>query len=249
MSKRNRAGAILGAGLWISSIAMAQAREIPAAAHAAPEFGTESGTTTVIPANEFRGYAGFYKPTLSLGFPICPGGGCDGVGQVRAAVNVPSGAVITTLGVNTATTTGVPMTFSFYSRDQNGNTADLGSFPIPTHAEFATDYFDINDVLVPRNSDHVLVVVVRSPFTDSEVYTQFLGYVEVAWHRTVSEAPDAPTFADVPYFHPFYQYIEALASSGITGGCGGGNYCPDASLTRGQMAVFLSKALGLHWPH
>ena len=35
---------------------------------------------------------------------------------------------------------------------------------------------------------------------------------------------------------------------GITGGCGNGNYCPDAPLTRGQMAVFLAKALGLQWP-
>jgi hypothetical protein len=36
-------------------------------------------------------------------------------------------------------------------------------------------------------------------------------------------------------------------ASGITAGCGGGNYCPDAPLTRGQMAVFLSKGLGLHF--
>jgi len=41
---------------------------------------------------------------------------------------------------------------------------------------------------------------------------------------------------------------EALYAAGITGGCGNFNYCPDAPLTRGQMAVFLAKALGLHWP-
>jgi hypothetical protein len=35
-------------------------------------------------------------------------------------------------------------------------------------------------------------------------------------------------------------------ASGITAGCGGGNYCPDAP-TRRQMAIFLAKALGLHW--
>ncbi len=46
---------------------------------------------------------------------------------------------------------------------------------------------------------------------------------------------------------PFFQFIEALAESGITAGCGNGNFCPDAALTRGQMAVFLAKALGLHW--
>jgi hypothetical protein len=52
----------------------------------------------------------------------------------------------------------------------------------------------------------------------------------------------------VPTNHPFFQFVEALAASGITAGCGNGNFCPDAPLTRGQMAVFLSKALGLHWP-
>ena len=30
---------------------------------------------------------------------------------------------------------------------------------------------------------------------------------------------------------------------GITGGCGGGNYCPDTPVTRAQMAVFLLKTL------
>lgn len=45
------------------------------------------------------------------------------------------------------------------------------------------------------------------------------------------------------------HYIEALAASDVTGGRGNGNYCPDSFVTRGRMAVFLSKALGLHWPY
>ena len=56
-------------------------------------------------------------------------------------------------------------------------------------------------------------------------------------------------FNDMPVGHPLRDFVEALAGSGITGGCGGGNYCPDAPLTRGQMAVFLAVALGLHWPN
>jgi S-layer homology domain len=75
-----------------------------------------------------------------------------------------------------------------------------------------------------------------------------LGGVKITWKRQVSPAPSAPTFGDVPASHPFAPFIEALAASGITGGCGdGSNYCPNAPLTRGQMAVFLAKALGLHW--
>ena len=78
--------------------------------------------------------------------------------------------------------------------------------------------------------------------------TTTVGGVRVYYHLQVSPAPGTATFGDVPTNHPFFQFVEALASSGITAGCGNGNFCPDAPLTRGQMAVFLSKALGLHWP-
>ena len=73
---------------------------------------------------------------------------------------------------------------------------------------------------------------------------------EITWNRQVSPAPAVPTFGDVPTDHPFFQFIEALAKSGITGGCNASPplFCPDAPLTRGQMAVFLAKALGLQWP-
>ena len=74
--------------------------------------------------------------------------------------------------------------------------------------------------------------------------------LQVAWVRQVSPAPATATFNDVPTSHPFFQFVEALAKSGITGGCNAAPplYCPDQPLTRGQMAVFLAKALGLQWP-
>jgi S-layer homology domain len=51
-------------------------------------------------------------------------------------------------------------------------------------------------------------------------------------------------FTDVPCTGgPFDPWIEELASLGITGGCGGGLYCPANTVTRQQMAVFLLKAL------
>jgi hypothetical protein len=68
------------------------------------------------------------------------------------------------------------------------------------------------------------------------------------WFRQVSPAPAMASFDDVPTTHPFFPFIEALYAAGITGGCGNDNFCPDQPLTRGQMAVFLSVALGLHWP-
>ena len=49
-------------------------------------------------------------------------------------------------------------------------------------------------------------------------------------------------FADVACPSTFANWIEALAGEGITGGCGGGNYCPTNPVRRDQMAVFLLKA-------
>jgi hypothetical protein len=49
-------------------------------------------------------------------------------------------------------------------------------------------------------------------------------------------------FADVGVNDFAAAFIERLFADGITGGCGGGNYCPSNSVTRAQMAVFLLRA-------
>ncbi len=71
--------------------------------------------------------------------------------------------------------------------------------------------------------------------------------VRLFWYRQVSPSPTTATFSDVPTSHPAFRYVEALAASGIVQGCGNGKYCPGQYVTRGQMAVYLSIALGLHW--
>jgi CSLREA domain-containing protein len=54
------------------------------------------------------------------------------------------------------------------------------------------------------------------------------------------------TFADVPTSYWAYSYIERLYNAGITSGCGTNPliYCPDATVTRAQMAIFLLR--GMH---
>lgn len=65
----------------------------------------------------------------------------------------------------------------------------------------------------------------------------------------LDRALDLPE-ADDDYFgddtdSPHEASINSLAQAGVTGGCGGSSYCPLDFVTRGQMATFLARALGL----
>jgi hypothetical protein len=62
---------------------------------------------------------------------------------------------------------------------------------------------------------------------------------------TYNPPPPIGMFTDVPTSHPFAGWVEQLAREGITSGCGGTTYCPDATVTRAQMAVFLVRAFSL----
>ena len=87
-------------------------------------------------------------------------------------------------------------------------------------------------------------------------YCHLLGwqYISLVFHaRCINEQmlpeinaasclTQASTFIDVPPSHIYFDYVETLAANGITGGCGGNYYCPDAPVTRAEMAVFLLKS-------
>lgn len=241
--------AILSFGVW-SVVGLAQTpggNESRIAAALAgkrvePRFsGTPDHSVTVLSATKFS-FSYDVSPNLSVY--------CDlpcSLGQHwYATLDLPAGTVIDAIGVNTKTTVDNAMGITLHVRDHLGGTAPLFSASFPAH-DFATDLYGPLDILVPSNVDRVFVLDVEvAPGLPDR---QFFGFVEIWWRRVVSDAPATPTFADVPSSHPFYQFIEALAASKVTGGCGGGNFCPDKPLTRGQMAVFLSKALGLHWPN
>jgi hypothetical protein len=59
--------------------------------------------------------------------------------------------------------------------------------------------------------------------------------------------PATGIFNDVPANDQFAPWIEYLYNQGVTAGCGGGNFCPTANISNGQMAVFLVKAFNV--PH
>jgi hypothetical protein len=52
-------------------------------------------------------------------------------------------------------------------------------------------------------------------------------------------------FADVPASSVFCRWIEELFARGVVTGCGGGNYCPTADVSREQMSVFLTVTFGI----
>lgn len=90
--------------------------------------------------------------------------------------------------------------------------------------------------------EYILAVV--TPAGDG---SESLSGVIVGYHLNVSPPPAVASFVDVPTTSPIFKFVEALKASGITAGCDATHYCPNASLTRGQMAVFLAAGLGLSW--
>jgi hypothetical protein len=106
-------------------------------------------------------------------------------------------------------------------------------------------YASLYDDDIVVDNVHNRYVVVAGNTTNDNLTS--ISRIEVGYVLQVSPPPATATFQDVPTADPAFQFIEAIAASGITAGCGGGNYCPDQPVTRRQMAVFLAKALGLQW--
>lgn len=174
-------------------------------------------------------------------------------GLWMTSASIPAGAVIDWVGLTSCDEPGNGFSVVLYEAGEDGSYTQIAGYQSSVHGAATPCETDYNgplplDHLIAYNARRSLQVVVTQEVTASTDGSARFGAVEIWWHRTVSAAPALATFNDVPTDHPFFQYIEALAASGITGGCGNGNYCPNAPLTRGQMAVFLSKSLGLHFP-
>ena len=76
------------------------------------------------------------------------------------------------------------------------------------------------------------------------VSRQEMAVFLLAGGTTPSPVLGAP-FLDVPVSSPFCPWIRDLVAMGVTAGCGNGNYCPTAPVTREQMSVFLTTRFGL----
>lgn len=163
-----------------------------------------------------------------------------------ASVSIPSGAAITGIGFDNCDNSAGVMTAHLVDRfgdHQATEVAAVGS----TNAIVCG--FNSFDLAAPydfdTNTGHVFEFFINQDILDPTLKFRS-AFVE--YQLRVSPAPGVATFGDVPTSSPQFQFIEALVDAGITAGCGGGNYCPNNPVTRGQMAVFIAKALGLHFP-
>lgn len=196
-----------------------------------------------VPVNAASAPTTTWAPTSTYNFRTYGGGG-----WFFATPHLPNGALLTMLELNACDTnsTGNHLELTLWDCDFNGA---CNSTPIGTTSTFdlgpgcGAVYLDISAAnYTVDNQVRELLLWAKMDVTDG---TNQLSGAAVGYKLQVSPAPATPTFNDVPTTDPGFQFIEALAASGITGGCGGGNYCPDNPVTRRQMAVFFAKALGL----
>ncbi|HEX4440884.1 MAG TPA: S-layer homology domain-containing protein [Thermoanaerobaculia bacterium] len=251
-----RAWIALASGLALGSSVLAQPSHRATAgpgvhletAPKTPEWGTGGVTYYSLGAAEFLPKAS----SSAYGTFTSPAGRfATGSGTVfQATPHLPGGALLTYLE------------FDFCDSDLNDslslNLSDcdyLGSCINPPMASITTplssnacsvymwtDLTPLNYTVNNTSRRLLLEVYTGTGSIDKTFYGAVMGY-----KLQVSQPPGTPTFNDVPVADFGYQYIEALAASGITGGCGSNDFCPDSPVTRRQMAIFIAKALGLSW--
>jgi hypothetical protein len=245
----------VAAGLLAAALSPAQdARTVPPAVGSnvgvavqaraeAPRYGTTDLTYVPVTGSEFFPRdGGDYKYSTLVGrYPITST-------FMLAPLHVPGGSVIDFLEIDFCDGLDPEDIFLFlFDCDRIGSdcvlVANVNSFAFPGCSSISTSGFAHQVDNVGR------ALVLEAQFQKVNDHFLVLNGAVVGYRLSVSPAPAQATFNDVPTDHPFFQFVEALQASGITAGCNANPplYCPDAPLTRGQMAVFLAKALGLHW--
>jgi hypothetical protein len=235
-------------GIWTALLWAAAAGGTGQTVDAHDTFGDATDAITLIPARSF--------------LPVNSADGWTGTesevsspGRLTASLNMlPNGAVITQIVVyvrdnDLAVNVSVNICNRSYESD-TGNPSGLSCLGAESAGAPGDTFLIFNSERDIQYREATPSPVLHDYYLTAETPGDTaVRLARVRWHRRVSPAGSA-TFNDVPSDHLFFQFIEALSASGITAGCNAAPplYCPDAPLTRGQMAVFLAKALGLHWP-
>jgi hypothetical protein len=237
-----RLGALLAVVTVIAAPCAARAQE--EIAPPADAWGTSWTTTQTVGAWSFVG-------------PMTDGGNgyrdCAPSGACRAPVDMPTGLRVWNLEIEacdaSATLEAVARLWACGPAPGPGTCAIVGEArsgiaDAPGCARFRAD---VNPDFTVNNYNYTYFVDVFGTDGAANAPVHFRG-VRIAMLRQVSAAPLTATFSDVPTTHRYFRFVEAFARSLISAGCGNGQFCPDRPVTRGEVAVFLSVALGLNFP-
>ena len=213
-------------------------------------YGTSGwGGYAVGPCDAFvRNYAGYVQALGTSCEKIEPI--ADGNLAVGFPIHVPSGASLQYLRIYYYGTAGSGAISGGLYKTQGGtNTLIIGASPAATTSsatmqEFGPFAEEVNNAPSSGYAYHFLAIMNKAGAAVNGIHKVYVYY-----KLQVSPAPGTATFSDVPVGYWARQYIEALAASGITGGCGAGVFCPGNNVTRAEMAVFLAKALGLAYEY
>lgn len=162
-------------------------------------------------------------------------------------VHLPSGASLQGITTWTNDTDAVNnITYTLYSVNLVTN---VGTNPFSFTTSGAPGierlFRTVSPAITINNDRHTYAICIFHGTTGSTLQSAGATFW---YHLQVNPAPATASFTDVPTSHWAFQFIQALRTSGITSGCTATTYCPDAGVTRAEMAVFLSRALGLAWP-
>lgn len=239
--------------LWLAGFtavcAPAGWAQSPGRAADAPAYGTSSRIQHHV------GFAEFETSRSSDGFDQTFGPGYFGrvllsSGSLWAHPHLPSGARLASFELDYCDThPTLHMALILFDCDfLGGDCHTLGTINTGSGVPgcgFLTQDLTVTPYTMQNNSRQlILEAALGSGSSQNVLLGAYVGYT-----LQVSAAPATATFSDVPTTSPQFKFVEALVSAGITAGCASGSYCPDAPISRGQMAVFLAAALGLHFPN
>jgi hypothetical protein len=229
----------------------------PTRSAGAPSYGVTSTSAYSFAAHDFHPISS----EVTYAFTPNPGNlslyRTNAAGDVwlLAPIHLPTGALMTSFEFLFCDTSATKAFFSFLViNDKSGPSFSQPSLVSSTNPEapgcINRSFTPVAPVEVDNDLNAYSLEVNLGGNPSVGDNTIVLSQARIYYRLQVSPAPATATFpVDVPTTHPFFRFIEALAAAGITGGCAPQAYCPDGPITRGQMAVFLSVALGLHFPN
>ena len=151
--------------------------------------------------------------------------------------------------IDAGTNTGCPATDQRGMLRPLGGICDIGAYETVQayFADVPTNYWSWSYVERLRNAGITggcSAVPLNYCPTTPVTRAQMAIFLLRGMHGSTYTPPAATgtVFNDVPLGTFAAAWIEQLATEGITSGCGGNNYCPNTTVSRAQMAIFLVRA-------